>query len=43
MYLTLYAALLSAYISVVFYLAKKAVGEDQAHAHESVVEGAQHA
>jgi hypothetical protein len=25
MYLTLYAALLSAYVSVVFYLAKKAV------------------
>ena len=43
MYLTLYAALLSAYISVVFYLAKKAVGEDQSHAQASVVEGAQHA
>jgi cytochrome d ubiquinol oxidase subunit I len=28
MYLTLYAALLSAYVSVVFYLAKKAVNGD---------------
>jgi hypothetical protein len=41
MYLTLYAALLSAYISVVFYLAKKAIGEHQAHAIN--IEGAQHA
>jgi cytochrome bd ubiquinol oxidase subunit I len=41
MYLTLYAALLSAYISVVFYLAKKAVGENQAHTVN--MEGAQHA
>ena len=41
MYLTLYAALLSAYISVVFYLAKKAVGENQVHVVD--MEGAQHA
>jgi cytochrome d ubiquinol oxidase subunit I len=30
MYLTLYAALLSAYVSVVFYLAKKAVAGSDA-------------
>ena len=33
MYLTLYAALLSAYVSVVFYLANKAVsGGEEPHA-----------
>jgi cytochrome d ubiquinol oxidase subunit I len=41
MYLTLYAALLSAYVSVVFYLANKACGDTQL---ESVVhEGLRHA
>jgi cytochrome d ubiquinol oxidase subunit I len=41
MYLTLYAALLSAYVSVVFYLAKKATGDDQPD--PVVLEGMHHA
>jgi cytochrome d ubiquinol oxidase subunit I len=41
MYLTLYAALLSAYISVVFYLAKKATGDDQPD--PVILEGMHHA
>jgi len=41
MYLTLYVALLGAYVSVVFYLAKKAVNGD----HEPVTDlkGVRHA
>jgi cytochrome d ubiquinol oxidase subunit I len=41
MYLTLYAALLSAYVSVVFYLANKATGDDQPD--PVVLEGMHHA
>ena len=41
MYLTLYAALLSAYVSVVFYLAKKA--EDGGHEANTDLKGVRHA
>lgn len=41
MYLTLYAALLSAYVSVVFYLAKKAV--DGGHEANTDLKGVRHA
>jgi hypothetical protein len=41
MYLTLYAALLSAYVSVVFYLAKKAV--DGGHDANTDLKGVRHA
>ena len=41
MYLTLYAALLSAYVSVVFYLAKKAV--DGGHEAHTDLKGVRHA
>jgi hypothetical protein len=41
MYLTLYVALLSAYVSVVFYLAKKAV--DGGHEPNVNLEGVRHA
>jgi cytochrome d ubiquinol oxidase subunit I len=41
MYLTLYVALLSAYVSVVFYLAKKAV--DGGHEPSAVMKGMRHA
>jgi cytochrome d ubiquinol oxidase subunit I len=41
MYLTLYVALLSAYVSVVFYLAKKAV--DGGHEPSKDMEGIRHA
>jgi cytochrome d ubiquinol oxidase subunit I len=41
MYLTLYVALLSAYVSVVFYLAKKAV--DGGHESSNDLEGIRHA
>jgi cytochrome d ubiquinol oxidase subunit I len=41
MYLTLYAALLSAYVSVVFYLAKKAV--DGGHEPSGDLKGMRHA
>ena len=41
MYLTLYAALLSAYVSVVFYLAKKAV--DGGHEASTDLKGIRHA
>jgi hypothetical protein len=41
MYLTLYMALLSAYVSVVFYLAKKAV--DGGHEPMTDLKGMRHA